>query len=81
MLNSLISGALQNRFMVLALTIIISIVGASAALRLPLDAVPDLTNIQVQVATVAALDPVTLARHEKVLVTVGALKMLEEKLA
>jgi large subunit ribosomal protein L4 len=35
----------------------------------------------VQVATVAALDPVTLARHEKVLVTVGALKMLEEKLA
>jgi len=36
---------------------------------------------QVQVATVAALDPVTLARHEKVLVTVGALKMLEEKLA
>lgn len=36
---------------------------------------------KVQVATVAALDPVTLARHEKVLVTVGALKMLEEKLA
>jgi cobalt-zinc-cadmium resistance protein CzcA len=58
MLNSLISGALQNRFMVLALTIIISIVGASAALRLPLDAVPDLTNIQVQVITeAAALSP------------------------
>lgn len=35
----------------------------------------------VQVATVAALDPITLARHDKVLVTVGALKMLEEKLA
>lgn len=58
MLNSLISGALKNRFMVLALTIIISIVGASAALRLPLDAVPDLTNIQVQVITeAAALSP------------------------
>ncbi|MCY2932773.1 MAG: CusA/CzcA family heavy metal efflux RND transporter [Planctomycetota bacterium] len=58
MLNSLISGALQNRFMVLALTIIISIVGASAAIRLPLDAVPDLTNIQVQVITeAAALSP------------------------
>jgi large subunit ribosomal protein L4 len=36
---------------------------------------------RVQVATVASLDPITLARHEKVLVTVGALKMLEEKLA
>ena len=58
MLNSLISGALNNRFMVLALTIIISVVGASAAIRLPLDAVPDLTNIQVQVITeAAALSP------------------------
>ena len=45
MLNSLISGALNNRFMVLALTIIISVVGASAAIRLPLDAVPDLCVI------------------------------------
>lgn len=58
MLNSLISGALQNRFMVLALTVIVSLVGASAALRLPLDAVPDLTNVQVQVITeAAALSP------------------------
>jgi len=54
MLNSLISGALKNRFMVLAITIIVSIVGAVSALRLPLDAVPDLTNIQVQVITEAA---------------------------
>jgi len=35
----------------------------------------------VEVLTVAQLDPVSLARHEKVLVTVGALKMLEERLA
>ena len=35
----------------------------------------------VEVLPVARLDPVSLARHEKVLVTVGALKMLEERLA
>jgi large subunit ribosomal protein L4 len=35
----------------------------------------------VEVLPVAQLDPVSLARHEKVLVTVGALKLLEERLA
>ena len=35
----------------------------------------------VDVVPAAAVDPVSLARHEKVLVTVGALKMLEERLA
>jgi large subunit ribosomal protein L4 len=35
----------------------------------------------VEVLTVAQLDPVSLARHDKVLVTVAALKMLEERLA
>ena len=35
----------------------------------------------VHVLPVARLDPVSLARYEKVLATVGALKMLEERLA
>jgi len=35
----------------------------------------------VEVLTVAQLDPVSLARHDKVLATVAALKMLEERLA
>ena len=35
----------------------------------------------VEVLPVAQLDPVSLARHDKVLVTVGALKLLEERLA
>ncbi len=35
----------------------------------------------VEVMPVSAVDPVSLARFEKVLVTVGALRMLEEKLA
>ncbi len=35
----------------------------------------------VEVIAVQQLDPVSLARHEKVLATVGALKLLEERLA
>ena len=35
----------------------------------------------VEVLAVKQLDPVSLARHDKVLATVGALKMLEERLA
>jgi large subunit ribosomal protein L4 len=35
----------------------------------------------VDVLPAAAVDPLSLARHEKVLATVGALKMLEERLA
>jgi large subunit ribosomal protein L4 len=35
----------------------------------------------VETLAVAQLDPVSLVRHDKVLVTVGALKMLEERLA
>jgi large subunit ribosomal protein L4 len=34
-----------------------------------------------EVVTAAQMDPVSLARHDKVIVTVGALKMLEERLA
>jgi large subunit ribosomal protein L4 len=34
-----------------------------------------------EAVTVTQMDPVSLARHEKVIVTVGALKMLEERLA
>jgi large subunit ribosomal protein L4 len=35
---------------------------------------------QVELLPVAALNPVSLARHEKVLATVGAVKLLEERL-
>jgi large subunit ribosomal protein L4 len=39
----------------------------------------NLANVDVR--TVASLDPVSLARYPKVLATVGALRMLEERLA
>jgi large subunit ribosomal protein L4 len=35
----------------------------------------------VSVVPVSAIDPVSLIRHERVLATVGAVRMLEEKLA
>jgi large subunit ribosomal protein L4 len=34
-----------------------------------------------EVVTATQMDPVSLARHDKVIVTIGALKMLEERLA
>jgi len=58
MLNGLIETALRNRFLVLAGTLLIAGCGVYSALRLPIDAVPDLTNVQVQIITEApALSP------------------------
>jgi cobalt-zinc-cadmium resistance protein CzcA len=61
MLNALIDMALRNRFLVLAMTVFIAGLGVHSALTLPIDAVPDLTNVQVQVITEApALSPLEI---------------------
>ncbi|WP_435020829.1 efflux RND transporter permease subunit [Tundrisphaera sp. TA3] len=58
MLNALIEMALRNRFMVIAGTLLMAALGVYSALNLPIDAVPDMTNVQVQVITEApALSP------------------------
>lgn len=58
MLNALIESALNNRFLVLVGTLLIAGLGIHSAVSLPIDAVPDLTNVQVQVITEApALSP------------------------
>src|SRR5436305_1727202 len=58
MLNALIEWSLYNRFLVLAGTLLVAVLGVYSALSLPIDAVPDLTNVQVQVITEApALSP------------------------
>src|SRR5262245_29752078 len=58
MLNSVIDSSLNNRFFVLMATLLIGGLGIYSALHLPIDAVPDLTNVQVQVITEApALSP------------------------
>src|SRR5262245_43308097 len=64
MLNALIDAALHNRFMVLMGTLLIAGLGVYAALNLPIDAVPDLTNVQVQVITEApALSPEEVEKY------------------
>ena len=58
MLNALIEASLKNRFLVLAMAVLVAGLGIYSAFHLPIDAVPDLTNIQVQVITEApALSP------------------------
>ncbi|MGC6441533.1 MAG: efflux RND transporter permease subunit [Rubripirellula sp.] len=59
MVNYLIDFSLNNRFIVILLSLAILGAGFFAAATIPLDAVPDLTNIQVQVLTNSpALGPV-----------------------
>src|SRR4051794_16906124 len=58
MLNALIETSLRNRFLVLTGTLLVAGLGVYSAVRLPIDAVPDMTNVQVQVITEApALSP------------------------
>src|SRR6187455_1357191 len=81
MLNALISASLKNRFVVLLGAALVVVLGVRAALRLPLDAFPDTTPVQVQINTVAPeLTPEEVER----LITfpveyeLGGLKGLEE---
>ncbi|WP_165071647.1 efflux RND transporter permease subunit [Paludisphaera rhizosphaerae] len=58
MLNAIIDFSLKNKFFVLVGTVLVAAMGCHAALSLPIDAIPDLTNVQVQVITEApALSP------------------------
>jgi len=59
MVNFLIDWSLNNRFIVMLMALVILGLGCFAATTIPLDAVPDLTNVQVQVLTNSpALGPV-----------------------
>lgn len=49
MLNNLIAAAVQRRIMVLIAALLIAALGVYSALKLPIDAVPDITNVQVQI--------------------------------
>ncbi|MBK6495525.1 MAG: efflux RND transporter permease subunit [Gemmatimonadetes bacterium] len=63
-MNRVIAFSLSNRLLVLALTLGLAGIGIWSALRLPIDAVPDVTNVQVQVNTNApALSPVEVERQ------------------
>src|ERR1051326_3657517 len=63
MLNAIIESSLHNRFLVIVATLLIAGLGVHSALPLPIDAVPDLTNVQVQVITEApALSPLEVEK-------------------
>jgi len=81
MLEKLIDLSLANRFLVLVLTGIMAACGIYAALVVPLDAVPDMTNVQVQVVTEAdGLPPVEIERlvTNPIESTLGGLAGIEE---
>ena len=54
MLERIIQSAIAHRWVVLLLTVILCGFGLYSASHLPIDAVPDITNVQVQVNTEAA---------------------------
>jgi len=51
MINTLIRGSLNNRILVIALAVGITLFGIRALQSLSVDAFPDVTNVQVQIAT------------------------------
>lgn len=50
-MNSIIQFSLNRRWLILAMALLIAAFGVSNVLKLPIDAVPDITNIQVQINT------------------------------
>jgi cobalt-zinc-cadmium resistance protein CzcA len=53
MINAILAFSIQNRWLVIMASIAVGAFGAWNFTRLPIDAVPDITNVQVQVNTVA----------------------------
>ena len=51
MIQRIVNFSLDNRFLVVVLWLLIGAVGVRSILQLPIDAVPDVTNVQVQVLT------------------------------
>lgn len=64
MLSAIVSASLRNRAIVLVGTGLLVVSGVFAALGLPIDAVPDITNVQVQIITPApALSPLEVEQY------------------
>lgn len=64
MINALIKFSVANRLIVLLLVAIMAVAGAYSLINLPIDAVPDVTNVQVQVLTAApSLAPLEMERQ------------------
>jgi cobalt-zinc-cadmium resistance protein CzcA len=67
LLSRVVAWSLRHRAIVLMGTALLVIVGVRSAIDLPIDAVPDITNVQVQVITAApALSPVEIEQYVSV---------------
>ena len=53
MINFILRSSIEQRWLVLAITLALSLLGVWNYFQLPIDAVPDITNVQVQVNTEA----------------------------
>ncbi|MGC4030151.1 MAG: CusA/CzcA family heavy metal efflux RND transporter [Tepidisphaeraceae bacterium] len=64
MLDKTLRFSIQNRWLVVVLTMIVVAIGVRSLGKLPIDAVPDITNNQVQINTVsAALSPIEVEKQ------------------
>ncbi len=64
MLEKVLTFSLKNRYLVVLVTVAIACIGAYSFTRLPIDAVPDITNNQVQINTVyAAFSPTEVEKQ------------------
>jgi heavy metal efflux system protein len=81
MLSRIIELALRHRLIVILAWVGVALAGVAAFRRLPIDAFPDTTPVQVQINTVApALSPLEIERQATALVelAIGGLPGLEE---
>jgi cobalt-zinc-cadmium resistance protein CzcA len=81
LINALIRFSISQKLVVLLLVAIMAAVGAYSLVSLPIDAVPDVTNVQVQVLTSApALAPLEVERQITfpIEVAMGGLPNVEE---
>ena len=64
LLSAIVAWSLNNRAVVLLATALVAVFGIRSALQLPIDAMPDVTNVQVQIITAApALSPVEVEQY------------------
>jgi cobalt-zinc-cadmium resistance protein CzcA len=81
MLSRLIQFCLNNQLLVIILVLLVAVAGIYSAVTIPIDAVPDMTNVQVQVITEAgSLSPLEVERYitYPVETTMGGLPDIEE---
>jgi len=67
LLGWIVRWSLRNRPIVIVAAVLLTLIGVRSAYTLPIDAVPDITNVQVQVITAApALSPVEVEQYVSV---------------